>query len=173
MNLRASIPLTACLISLALLSACSSVGRTTTATPKTHSIPHEATATLIVKSATPKPNKFQFEIEQLLRKDLALELVNAGIFKSISNLSDASDYRIYVQIDDILIISGGQRFWLGLLASRSHVEVHVTVREIKSDRIIASFKTTGYGAKTALGAQSYGYDDPVREVVAHVIQNLR
>jgi hypothetical protein len=172
-NLITSIPRAAGIISLALLAACSSAGKTEITTPKILSIKHEATASLVVKSSTRKPNKYQSQIEQLLRKDLALGLVSAGIFKSVSKTSIGVDYQIDLRIEKIRVISAGQRIWLGVFSGRSYVQVFVDVRQTNQNRIVSSFRTTGYGARTAIGAQSYGYDDPVREVVAHVIHSLQ
>lgn len=172
-KLRAIIPFATCLVVLTLMAACSSAGRTTVAIQKSHSIPHEATASLLVKSVTRKPYGYQIQIEQLIRKDLSTGLVDAGIFKSVSNRSNESDYQIDARIEKVRIRSPATRVLFGFMAGRSYIKVQIDVRETKTDRLITSFQTIGYGAKTAIGAQSYGYDDPVREVVAHVIHNLQ
>lgn len=172
-RLRATIPLATCLVVLALMTACSSAGRTKVAVPKSHSIPHEATSSLLVESVTKKSYQYQIQIEQLIRKGLSTSLVNSGIFKSVSNRSSDSDYRIDARIQRIRIRSPAARVLFGFMAGRSYIQVQVDVRETKTDRLITSFLTTGYGAKSMIGAQSYGYDDPVREVVANVVHNLR
>ena len=128
-NLRATVPLAACLIVLAFLTACSSAGRTIVTTLKSQSIPRDATASLIVKSVTRKPNKFQFEIEQLLRKDLSTGLVDAGIFRSVSNPSNEADYQIDARIEGIRIISVGQRIWMGFMSGRSYEIGRASCRE--------------------------------------------
>lgn len=167
------ISLLACFVALTFIAGCSSVGRTSVTTQTPVSIPHEATASLLVKYTAKNSNKYQVQIQQLLSKDLATGLVSAGIFRLVTRVANAADYKIDARIEGVRIISGGQRFWLGAFAARSHVKVHVDIRETNSSNIIASFLITGYGARSAIGAQSYGYDDPVREVVAQVIQNLR
>ena len=170
---RRAVPLTTCLVVLALLAACSSAGRTTVEIKKTQEIPQNSTATLQVASVTKKPHKYQFEIEQLIQKDLSAGLVNAGLFKAVDRQSNASDYRIDLQIERVRIRSATARVLFGFMAGRSYIKVRVEVHDAKTDAMVTSFQTIGYGAKTMIGAQSYGYDDPVREVVNKVILSLR
>ncbi|MDA1326105.1 MAG: DUF4410 domain-containing protein [Proteobacteria bacterium] len=174
-NLRVLAPLAACLISLAFLTGCSSKGHLTVSAPKTQSIPRGATASLTVKTVIRKANKFQDRIEQLLRKDVSSGLVAAGIFKAVSNTPTPTDYQIDIRINEMRVISTGQRLWLGAFSGRSFlkVQVNVNVHQTDPNRLITSFQADGYGARTAIGKQSYGYDDPVREVVSQVIQSLR
>ena len=171
-RLRASVPFAACLVALALMTACTSASRTTVAMHKSQSIPREASASLNVVSVAGTPYGHQFEIEQLIRADLSRRLVDSGVFRSVSGRSDESDYHIDLRIEKVRITSPGARIMFGSMAGRSYIQVRVEVRDTISDRLISSFQTTGYGARTMIGAQSYGYDDPVREVVADVVRNL-
>jgi hypothetical protein len=59
------------------------------------------------------------------------------------------------------------------MAGRSYIQAHVDVHETRTNSLITAFRILGAGAKTVIGAQSYGYDDPVREVVNKVILSLR
>jgi hypothetical protein len=61
----------------------------------------------------------------------------------------------------------------GFMAGRNNVRVDVSVRKMASGAVVTSFETTGAGASIGWGSQSYGVDDPVREVVKGVIDKLK
>lgn len=62
---------------------------------------------------------------------------------------------------------------LGFMAGRNNVRANVFVRNSASGALVTSFVTTGYGASMGWGSQSYGVDDPVREIVKRVIEKLK
>ena len=101
------------------MTACSSADRTTVVVPKSHSIPHEATSSLLVETVTKKPYEYQIQIEQLIRKNLSTSLVDNGIFKSVSNRSSDSNYRIDAQLKKGRIRSPAARVMFGFMAGRS------------------------------------------------------
>ena len=177
-KLRSPISLAICLLMLVFVTACSSVGRTTVTTQKSQSIPPGASASLVVKPATAgqegiKYKGYEYEISQLIRKDLAVGLVKNSIFKSVVSNPAKADYLINIDIEKVRIMSPANKAIFGFLSGRSYVTVLVDVKDVKTNRKITSFRTTGYGARTGLTAQSYGYDDPVREIVAQSIEKLR
>lgn len=71
------------------------------------------------------------------------------------------------------MVTPGGRVMLGFMAGRNNVRVDVSVRNVASGALVTSFQTTGYGASMGWGSQSYGVDDPVREVVKRVIEKLK
>lgn len=170
---RATLPRMVCFALLIFAAACSSTGRTNVETAKTQSISPDATASIFVKFTMSRPHPYQIQIEKRLRKELAENLVTSGIFKSVSNNAKDADYRIDVQITRIRIRSTGARIMFGFFAGRSFIAAEIQLHQTKPEQLVTAFRTTGYGARTAIGAQSYGYDDPVREVVSHVIHNLQ
>lgn len=173
LRVQAIRPYIVCIFLLTILAACSSVGRTTVGVQKAHVIEPGASAVLAIKSSVRKPGRYQGEAESRLRSQLSTGLVNAGVFRTISGSAEDADYRIVVRIDKVRIRAVATRIWLGAFAARSVVAVHVDVHQAKTGRLITSFDTSGYGGRTAIGAQSYGIDDPIREVVAQVIGNLQ
>lgn len=173
-GLQLTILRVACLIALTFVAACSSSGRTSVLTENPDPIRRGATASLSVVSVAEKPLRKQFEVEQSLRENISERLVNSGIFRRVSiNPDEAADYRINIRIDGMRIRSGAARVIFGIFAGRSYVRVHVDLLQTNPHRLLRSFETTGYGGKTAVSARSYGYDDPVREIVAQVIKNIQ
>ena len=156
----------------AVLVGCNSVGKTTVTQRTTHQIPSQSTASLDIRFATPTRHVHQSGIEQLLRQDLANGLKSAGIFSSVVRKSDDAHYQIDTRIDKISIVSPGTRAIFGMLAARSQIHAQFEIRESATNDLVTSFQVIGYGGKTALGKQSYGYDDPVREIVSHASQTL-
>jgi hypothetical protein len=110
---------------------------------------------------------------ETLREQLSKGLISGGVFRSVSASPAGADYRVNVEITLIRVIAPGGRVMLGFLAGRNRVHVVVSVRNIATGDLVTSFETTGSGASTGWGAQSYGVDDPVREVVKRVIEKLQ
>ncbi len=160
-------------VMVAALVGCNSVGKTTVTKRTALKIPSQSTASLDIRFATPTRHVHQSGIEQMLRQDLASGLKSAAIFTSVGRNSDDAHYQIDTRIDKISIVSPGTRAFFGMLAARSQIHAQFEIREIDTNDLVTSFNVIGYGGKTALGKQSYGYDDPVREIVSHASQTLR
>lgn len=159
-----------------LLAACSSSGKTTVTAEKAVAIPNTATAVLSVKADLAKAHRYEDRAVETLGQQLASGLVKGGVFRSVSLASSAppvGDYRIDVKITRMRVITPGGRVMFGFMAGRNYVQVDVSVRNAASGDLVMSFETTGSGASIGWGAQSYGVDDPVREVAKRVIKKLK
>ena len=155
------------------LSGCSSVGKTTITTRSSLDIPSQSTAALNIGFDTDTRHQYQTEIDRRLRQELSTNLINVGIFSSVERNTGDVDYLINIRVGKISIVSPGTRLLFGILSSRSQIHAQVEVLDTTTNERVTSFKVSGYGGKTAIGAQSYGYDDPVREIVSHVTTTLR
>jgi hypothetical protein len=155
------------------LAGCNSVGKTTITTRSSLDIPSQSTAALNIGFDTDSRNKYQTEIDRLLRKELSENLINVGIFSLVERNTGDVDYLINIRVRKISVLSPAARLLFGLLAPRSQIHAQVEVLDTTTNERVTSFKVSGYGGKTALGAKSYGYDDPVREIVSHVTTTLR
>mgnify|MGYP006919318403 CR=1 FL=1 len=160
-------------VMVAALVGCNSVGKTTVTAQTTHKIPSQSTALLDIRFATPTRHPDQTGIDNMLRRDLTARLINDQIFRSVARDSKDADYQIDTRIEKISIVSPGTRILFGIMAPRSQIKAQFEIRESETNDLVTSFQIVGFGGKTAVGKESYGYDDPVREIVSHVSQTLR
>ena len=163
----------ACLLAVLFLAACSSTGKTTSTSATSATIPRNTTAVLSVKANLAKDHRYKDKVLETLREKLSSELVAEGIFKSVSVAPASGDYQVDVEVTRIRVVTPGGRVMFGFMAGRNSVRVLVGVRKTTSGESVRSFETTGYGASIGWGAQSYGADDPVREVVKLTIDELQ
>lgn len=162
-----------CLTALLALAACSSTGKTSVKSYKSGAIPNTATAALAVTADLKKDHRYKQRAIETIQKQLTDGLVSGGIFRSVSAAPASADYKLNVRINRVRVVTPGGRVMLGFMAGRNNVRVDVSVRNAVSGAVVRSFETTGYGASMGWGSQSYGVDDPVREVVKRVIENLK
>tara|TARA_R110000868_G_scaffold28525_4_gene106856 strand:+ start:6468 stop:6851 length:384 start_codon:yes stop_codon:yes gene_type:complete len=127
----------------------------------------------MVKAELEKEHRYTDRAIETIRKQLIEGLVSKGVFHSVSAEPATGDYQVDIRIAKIRVIAPGGRVMFGFMAGRNYVRVLVTVRNSASGELVTSFETTGYGASMGWGAQSYGVDDPVREVVKNVIEKIR
>jgi len=162
-----------CLPALLLLAACSSTGQTSVKSQKSAAIPSAATAVLKVTADLRKEHRYKDRAVETIQKQLTDGLVSAGVFRSVLASPAVADYEVNVRINRIRVVTPGGRVMFGFMAGRNNVRVDVSVRKMASGAVVTSFETTGAGASIGWGSQSYGVDDPVREVVKGVIDKLK
>lgn len=158
------------------LAACSSTGKTVVDRDRSVQIPRSSTAALTIKSALAKDHRYEKRAVESLMRDIPAKLVQAGVFRQVSTTTTPTapaDYALEITINRLRVITPGGRVMFGFMAGRNNLGVDVVVRSNATRQIVRSFETTGYGASIGWGAQSYGVDDPVREVVNRVVENLR
>lgn len=158
---------------LLLLAACSSTGQTSVKSQKSAAIPSAATAVLKVTADLRKEHRYKDRAVETIQKQLTDGLVSAGVFRSVLASPAVADYEVNVRINRIRVVTPGGRVMFGFMAGRNNVRVDVSVRKMASGAVVTSFETTGAGASIGWGSQSYGVDDPVREVVKGVIDKLK
>lgn len=162
----------ACLFGVLLVAACNSTGKTNSNTDISVSIPKNTTAVLLVKAHLGKDHRYKDRVLETLRQQLPAALVKQGIFRSVVAAPATGNYEIDVEVRGIRVVTPGGRVFFGFMAGRNSVRVVVNVRNSATGKRVRSFETRGYGASIGWGAQSYGADDPVREVVKHVVDEL-
>jgi ribosomal protein S20 len=155
------------------LSGCNSAGKTTITSRSSLDISSQSSAKLNIQFDTIKRHKHQSGIDSRLGQELSENLENMGIFSSVDRNTGDVDYLVNIRITKISIINPAARVIFGWLAPRSHISAQVEVLDKGTNASVTSFQVIGYGAKYGIGAQSYGYDDPVREIVSHVTATLR
>ena len=174
-SLGTSIKRAACLLGLLVLAACSSTGQTSTAVEKSVAIPSNSTAFLLVKARLKKDHRYKERVLETVSQQLSSGLVEQGVFRSVSTAAGAAPaaYTIDLTVNRIRVVTPGGRVMFGFMAGRNKVGVHVVVRSTASGKTVTEFDALGSGASIGWGRQSYGADDPVREVVERVIEKLQ
>ena len=162
------------LISISLLSACSSSGQVKILSPLegTARIDHNATAILeVVPGKGLQPDEDLREMILNLRGQLFGRLVSDGIFKQVVHEGDPAKYyiRVYVNIADQ--VSMGARIMFGVFAGANELSVRVEVFEESSENSIMTFTASGESASHLFSGESE-MEDAIREVVNKIILSL-
>ncbi len=156
---------------LALVSACSSVGKTQIIQAKQMQIKTDAIASLSVNppNSIPDDQKDTYmEVTQRLKGQLFGRLMSEGGFKQVVHENENADYKMEVNLLEANEVSQGARIFFGVLAGANALRVNVTLSDIASQKVITSFAVSGESASHPLSSES-GMDDAIKEVVDEII----
>lgn len=151
-----------------MVGACTSAGKTLVLTESAAAIPADKTVALSVRSMAGEADDQAVR----LRDALAARLVADGIFQDVVEPPAESDYAMDVMITATRDATGA-RIAFGFFAPRNYMTVEVKLRDRARDELLASFTSTGYGARSWMTPQGYGMDDPLREIADQVVSALR
>ena len=164
--------LSALLIALLSLAACSSSGELALTKPKTDSIrPGTSVALAVTAGAgSGSPKHVQIGVQQV-RADLYTTLESSGVFGDVVDQDTPADYAMQIDLSNVRLISGSVRFWAGDWVGPSEITGDVTVTDQSSGLEVTSFTATGRSAIYYMSSES-GFDDAVREFGGQVTQAL-
>lgn len=155
------------------LVGCGSVGKTSITSQTSLQISSQSTAAINLKYDTGTRHPNQTDIDNRLYKELSENLINRGIFRSVERNTRDADFLINIRVLKIKVVSPAVRILFGILAGRSQMHAEVDVFKATENEPAISFRVIGGGGSTTIGAESYGYDDIVREVVSQITITLR
>ena len=165
--------ISALLIAILGLAACSSSGELALTKPKTDSIRPGTSVALAVNSgaSSSSPKHLQIGVQQV-RADLYTTLESSGAFGEVVDQDTPADYAMQVDLSNVRLISGTVRFWAGDWVGPSEITGDVTVTDQSNGLEVTSFTATGKSAINFMSSES-GFDDAVREFGGQVTQALQ
>jgi Domain of unknown function (DUF4410) len=155
---------------LGLLAGCSPTGSF-----KIHESIEEVTvkatiAALTVTSSTPSG----YEVTLQLRWEVASQLREAGLFKSITGQGDQNaDYKISIILTTIDEVPYQDRYHFGFLAGSDKIAGDVIVIDVKTGQIVRSFS---FSSKSAVYYSLSGkifMDEAIHKAAEEIVKGLR
>ena len=128
-------------------------------------------ATIAALTVTPSTS-YGYEVELQLRWQVASQLREAGLFKSITEQGDQNaDYTISIILTTIDEVPYQDRYIFGALAGSHKITGDVTVIDVKTGQTVRSFSFSGKSAAHPLSGKS-DMEDAINKAAEEIIKGL-
>jgi len=160
------------IVSLFVISSCSSKGELRVQHSLDTRIDHAAVASLSVQpDERVKKTEAVLEAVRRLHGQLFDRLVSEGVFARVVQAGETAMYDVRVRLLTATEVSQGARILFGVLAGANELAVQVDVFETASRNLVVSFTAKGESASHPLSSEN-DMDDAIREAVDEVILEL-
>jgi hypothetical protein len=161
------------IVSLFVISGCSSKGELKEQRPLDTRIDHRAVASLSVQpDEKVEKTEAVMKAVQRLQGRLYDRLVSEGVFGRVVQAGEASQYDVRVRLLVATEVSQGARILFGVLAGANELAALVDVFDTASRAPLVSFTAKGKSASHPLSSENE-MDDAIREAVGEIILELK
>ena len=161
------------IMSLFIISGCSSKGELQVQHGLEARIDHAAVASLTVETyERVEKTEVVLEAVRRLRGQLFGRLVSEGVFGQVVQAGDDAQYDVRTRLLTAAQVSQSARILFGVLAGRHELAVQVDIFDKTSQTLLISFTAKGESASHPLSSDN-DMDDAIREPVDEIILELK